>query len=155
MPQATASQGNRTACRESQPGPHLCPAEVQWPPQLMHPVIRQTTRWLQAGHRPRWRAVCAGHPVAMQPAALQATHQVIDTQLLELQHHAAQVGPQDFRVGLLLQVFLEAGLCVQAETLAGLRTPGTSCPLMSASLQQRGRGLRADCWGETRYSVAV
>ena len=31
-------------------------------------------------------------------------HQVVDTQLLELQHHSAQVGTQDLRVGVLLHL---------------------------------------------------
>lgn len=114
--------------------------------------MRQAARGLQAGHRPGWTP--AGHPVAVQPAASQATHQVINAQLFELQHHAAQVGPQDLGVGLLLQVLLETGLSVQAKTLAGLRTPGTPRPLMSAGLQQKGSKLRTDCWGEATYSVA-
>ena len=105
--------------------------------------MRQAARWLQAGHRPGWTP--AGHPVAVQPAASQATHQVINAQLFELQHHAAQVGPQDLGVGLLLLVLFQTALCEPDKTLAGRRRPGTPRPLMSAGLQQKGSKLRTDC----------
>jgi hypothetical protein len=62
-------------------------------------------------------------------------HQVIDAQLLELQHHVAQVAAQDLGVGLLLQVGLEAGLGVQPEALAGPRAPCTAAALVRRRLQ--------------------
>ncbi len=37
-------------------------------------------------------------------------YQIVNAQLLELQHHGAQVGAQDLRVRLLLQVLLEGPL---------------------------------------------
>ena len=61
-------------------------------------------------------------------------YQVINAQLLELQHHRAQVGPQDLWVGLLLQVPAKGGLGVQPEALPRLRAPGPTGSLMSACL---------------------
>ena len=57
-------------------------------------------------------------------------HQIVDAQLLQLQHHRAQVGAQDLWVRLLLQVLLEAGLGVEAEALAWPRAPCPPRPLM-------------------------
>ena len=39
-----------------------------------------------------------------QPKQAERAHQVVDAELLELQHDRAQVGAQDLGVGLLLQV---------------------------------------------------
>lgn len=58
------------------------------------------------------------------------THQVIDAQLLQLQHDASQVAPEDFRVRLRLQVALEALLGVEAETLAGACASSTTSTLL-------------------------
>ena len=65
-----------------------------------------------------------------------AADQVINAKLLQLQHDRTQVGTQNLRVGLLLQVLLEGGLCVQPEALARLRTPGTPCSLVGTGLQE-------------------
>lgn len=63
--------------------------------------------------------------------------QVVDAQLLELYDHGAQVGAQDLRVRLLLQVLLEAGLRVQPEALARLRAPRAARALVRAGLRAR------------------
>mmetsp|Transcript_15069 Transcript_15069/g.63555 ORF Transcript_15069/g.63555 Transcript_15069/m.63555 type:complete len:372 (+) Transcript_15069:2103-3218(+) len=44
-------------------------------------------------------------------------HQVVDAELLQLEHHRSQVRAENLRVRLLLQVLLERRLRVQAETL--------------------------------------
>ena len=66
-----------------------------------------------------------------------AADQVINAKLLQLQHDRAKVGSQDLGVGLLLQVLLEGGLCVQPEALARLRTASTPCSLVGTGLQGR------------------
>ena len=68
-------------------------------------------------------------------AAGQEAHEVVDAELLQLQHDGAQVGAQDLRVGLLLQVPAEGRLRVQPEALPGLRAPGAPRPLVSARLR--------------------
>ena len=65
----------------------------------------------------------------------QEAYKVINAKLLQLQHNRAQVGAQDLRVGLLLQVPAKGRFCVQPEALSRLRAPGASCPLMSARLR--------------------
>ena len=64
-------------------------------------------------------------------------HQVVDAELLQLQHDGAQVGAQDLRVRLLLQVLLEGRLRVQPEALARPRPPGAPGPLVRARLPRR------------------
>ena len=60
-------------------------------------------------------------------------HQVVNAQLLQLQHHRAQVGAQDLRVRVFLHLCRVRFLCVQAEALARPRTTGSTCTLLSAS----------------------
>ncbi len=62
------------------------------------------------------------------------THEVVDAELFQLQHHGSQVGAQDLRVRLLLQVLVERRLRVQAEALAGLRAAGATSALVRARL---------------------
>ena len=71
-------------------------------------------------------------------------YQVINAQLLELQHNGAQVGPQDLWVGLLLQVPTKGSLCVQPEALSRLSAPSTASPLVSTCLQRRA-SFNAGC----------
>lgn len=73
-------------------------------------------------------------------------HQVINAQLLQLQHHRAQVGPQDFRVRVLLHLRRVRFLRVQAEALARPRAPGSTRPLLSAGLGDgcHQEGLHSD-----------
>jgi hypothetical protein len=63
-------------------------------------------------------------------------YQVINAQLLELQHDAPQVRSQNLWVRLLLQVLLEGALSVEAEALTRLGTTSTTCTLMGGSLGQ-------------------
>ena len=65
----------------------------------------------------------------------QEAYKVVNAKLLQLQHDGAQVGAQDLRIGLLLQVPAEGRLCVQPEALPRLRAPGTPCPLVRARLR--------------------
>ena len=62
-------------------------------------------------------------------------HQVIDAELLQLQHNRAQIGAQDLWVGLLLQVLPKGRLCVQPEALSWPCAPCTPRPLMRACLR--------------------
>ncbi len=61
-------------------------------------------------------------------------YQIVNAQLFELEDHAAKVRPQNLGVGLLLEILLEGGFCVQPEALAWLRSASTSCSLMCTSL---------------------
>ena len=60
-------------------------------------------------------------------------HQVVDAQLLQLQHHRAQVGAQDLRVCVFLHLCRVRLLRVQAEALAWPCTTGSTCTLLSTS----------------------
>ena len=73
-------------------------------------------------------------------------YQVINTQLLELQDHRAQVGSQDLWVGLLLQIPAKGGLCVQPEAFSRLRAPSTASSLMGTCLRSRiALGIGCHC----------
>jgi hypothetical protein len=63
-------------------------------------------------------------------------YQVINAQLLQLQHHIAEVASQDLRVGLLLQIRLEGGFRVQPETFPWPGSPSTTTALVGRSLKQ-------------------
>mmetsp|Transcript_20473 Transcript_20473/g.61034 ORF Transcript_20473/g.61034 Transcript_20473/m.61034 type:complete len:369 (-) Transcript_20473:525-1631(-) len=63
--------------------------------------------------------------------------QVVDPQLLQGQHHDAEVGPEDLGVGLLRQLRLERLLRVEPETLARLRAAGTPRALRRRGLRHR------------------
>ena len=65
----------------------------------------------------------------------QEAYKVVNAKLLQLQHDGAQVGAQNLRIGLLLQVPAEGRLCVQPEALPRLGAPGAPCPLVSARLR--------------------
>ena len=57
-------------------------------------------------------------------------HQVINAQLFQLQHHCTQVGPQNFRICVVLHFSLISLLSVKSETLARAGTAGTTCSLL-------------------------
>ncbi len=86
---------------------------------------------------------CVGIAVDSSVPDRQAAYQVINAQLLELQHDRAQVGSKDLWVGLLLQVLFEGALGVQPEALTGLSTPSTACSLMSTCLHTRSMASSA------------
>lgn len=91
----------------------------------------------QASQRPGQRHAT---PLYSQRASasspLRWPHQVINPQLLQLQHHGAQVGAKNLRVCLLLQVLAEGLLRVQPEALARPCTPRTPRPLVCRRLQK-------------------
>jgi hypothetical protein len=63
-------------------------------------------------------------------------HEVVNAELLQLQHHRAQIGPQDLRVRVLLQLLLVCLFRIQAEGCGptrprlsvSARVGGASCP---------------------------
>ena len=75
-------------------------------------------------------------------------HQVINTQLLEMQHHGTQVRSQDLWICVVLHLRLVRLLRVQSETLAGPRTTGTARSLLGAGFTDGGHKQRfhTDTW---------
>lgn len=82
-------------------------------------------------------------------------HQVLYSQLLELQHHIAQIAAQDFWVSLLLQVSFEAALRVQPEALARSSTPSTTTALVSRCLGEQQTGGQIDIADTNKYTRAL
>ena len=72
--------------------------------------------------------------------------QVVDAQLLELQHDRAEIRTQDLGIRVLLHLVLVRLLGVEAETLPGLRSTGSSGSLLRRGLGDRGdeEGLDSD-----------
>eukprot|EP00754_Rhynchopus_humris_P006658 Rhum_TRINITY_DN13182_c1_g1::Rhum_TRINITY_DN13182_c1_g1_i1::g.57091::m.57091 len=73
-------------------------------------------------------------------------HEVLNAQLLQLQHDGAEVRPQDLGVRLRDEVALERLLRVQPEALAGTRATGTARTLVGGGLRDGGdeKALHAD-----------
>jgi len=71
-------------------------------------------------------------------------HQILDTQLNQLQHRVGQVTPQDLRVSLLLQLVDEVLLGVEPEALSGSRPSSSTSSLLSTSLRDRADEQRLD-----------
>ena len=68
--------------------------------------------------------------------------QVVDAQLLQLQHHSAEVGAEDLGVGVVLHFRLVCLLRVQTEALTGTSSPGAACSLLGAGLGDGGHEQR-------------
>ncbi len=63
--------------------------------------------------------------------------QVVDAQLLQVEHHRAQVGAQDFRVRVVLHLPLKRLLRVQSKALARPRSPGAAGALLRRRFADR------------------
>ena len=71
--------------------------------------------------------------------------EIVDAELLQLQNDGPEIGPEDFRISVLLHLVLVGFLGVKSETLSGLRSAGTAGSLL-------GRGL-ADGRNEKRFDA--
>mmetsp|Transcript_63060 Transcript_63060/g.163796 ORF Transcript_63060/g.163796 Transcript_63060/m.163796 type:complete len:262 (-) Transcript_63060:782-1567(-) len=94
----------------------------------------QEVQHLQSPHHGLWRGRL--HEVKV--------HQVLHAQLLESNHHRAEIAPQDLGVSALGQLGLEGILGVQAETLPGPRAPCSAGPLHGAGLGDGRHEQRLD-----------
>lgn len=72
--------------------------------------------------------------------------EVIDAQLLQLQHDGAEIRTQDLGIRVLLHLVLVGLLGVQAETFPGLGSTGSAGSLLGRGLRDRGdeKGLHSD-----------
>mmetsp|Transcript_5353 Transcript_5353/g.18121 ORF Transcript_5353/g.18121 Transcript_5353/m.18121 type:complete len:398 (-) Transcript_5353:100-1293(-) len=61
-------------------------------------------------------------------------HEVVDAELLELEHHGGEVGAQDLGVSLVDELLLEGPLRVEAEALAGARAARAARALVRGGL---------------------
>jgi hypothetical protein len=71
-------------------------------------------------------------------------HEVVDAQLLQLQHDGGEVGAQNLRVRLRDQLLLERLLGVEAKALAGPRATGATGALLRAGAADRRDEQRLD-----------
>ena len=61
-------------------------------------------------------------------------HQIVDAQLLQLQHDRPQVGAKDLGVCVVLHLILVSLLSVESEALSRLCSTGTTGPLLCTGL---------------------
>ena len=65
-------------------------------------------------------------------------HQIINAELLELQHHRTEVGAKDFGVRVVLHFVFEGLARVEPEALAGPGPACSACPLLGRGLADGG-----------------
>ncbi len=70
--------------------------------------------------------------------------EIVDAELLQLQHDGTEIRPEDFRISVFLHLVLVGLLGVKPETLAGLRSAGTTGALLSRRLADGGDEKRLD-----------
>ena len=61
-------------------------------------------------------------------------YQIVDAQLLQLQHDCPQVGAKNLGIRVVLHLVLVSLLGVETEALSWLRPPGSTGPLLSTGL---------------------